>query len=295
MADPDEISRPASEGTPLKKRQPSGPLIVLLILVAAAALEIPAYRYRNRARRAEQNIANLNQQMDELRRDVAQTRAQAEAAQTRASAAEDNATHATQQLDQAVQERTQSQQEAALAQQEAAAATAQATQAQTEAARLRAQRQADLDRLQGILGEIASTRKTAIGLVVTMGSDSIQFDFDRATLRPGNREILSRIAGVLMTLRGYRIYVYGYTDSIGTEQYNQKLSERRADAVRDYLVKAGLDPNILSTKGYGEADPLEKNDSAQARAKNRRVEIGIVDSVLRMEGVGELPNSAPTK
>ena len=60
------------------------------------------------------------------------------------------------------------------------------------------------------------------------------------------------MAGVLMTLQGYQIYVYGYTDDIGPEQYNQKLSERRAAAVRDYLVQSGVDPKIIATKGYGE-------------------------------------------
>jgi outer membrane protein OmpA-like peptidoglycan-associated protein len=119
---------------------------------------------------------------------------------------------------------------------------------------------------------------------VTLDSNAIRFDFDKSTLRPGNRELLSRMAGVLMTLQGYGVYVYGYTDDIGTKEYNQKLSERRASAVRDYLVKAGVNPEMIFTKGYGKSDPLESSDSAQARAKNRRVEIGIVDSVLRVGG-----------
>jgi outer membrane protein OmpA-like peptidoglycan-associated protein len=291
MLFPDETTKSASEGTPQNERRPSTLVIVLLIIAGVAILEIPTYLVWNRARRAEQEVMRLNQQAEGLRRNVAQARAQADAALARASQAEESAAQTAQQRDQAVQARTQSEQVAAQAQHEATVAAQQATQAQQEAAKLRADREAELDRLQNVLGEIASTRKTAIGLVVTMGSDSIRFDFDKATLRTGNRETLSRIAGVLLTLKGYGIYVYGYTDDVGPEQYNQKLSERRAEAVRDYLVQAGIDPNILSTKGYGKSDPLEKGDSAQARAKNRRVEIGIVDSVLRMQGA--IPPSSP--
>jgi outer membrane protein OmpA-like peptidoglycan-associated protein len=100
-------------------------------------------------------------------------------------------------------------------------------------------------------------------------------------LRTEDKEVLSRIAGILSTLKGYQIYVYGYTDDIGTREYNQKLSERRAQSVYDYLVKSGLDPNIMTTRGFGEADPLVPGDSAKARAINRRVEIGLVDSTIK--------------
>jgi len=290
MLAPNETPRPAGAATPAQRRGPAG--LVMLLLILVAILEIPAYLLWKRTQQAEQELARLSQEGEELRREVAQARTQSDAVLTRASQAEESAGRAAQQRDQAVQARAQSEQVAAQAERQAAVATQQATQAQQEAEKLRAEREAELDRLQSVLGEIANTRRTALGLVVTLGSDSIRFDFDKSTLRPANREVLSRIAGVLMTLKGYHIYVYGYTDNIGTEQYNQKLSERRAEAVRDYLLKAGLDPNIISTKGYGQSDPLEKGDSAQARAKNRRVEIGIVDSVLRMQGV--VPPSRPT-
>jgi len=92
---------------------------------------------------------------------------------------------------------------------------------------------------------------------------------------------LSRIAGILSVLKGYQIYVYGYTDDIGTKAYNLNLSERRAKAVYDYLTQNGLSPDIMTTKGFGEADPLVPGSSPQARAINRRVEIGLVDSTIR--------------
>jgi outer membrane protein OmpA-like peptidoglycan-associated protein len=113
---------------------------------------------------------------------------------------------------------------------------------------------------------------------MTLGSDYLKFEFDRAELRPEDRELLSRVAGVLMTSKDYTVSVNGHTDDVGSEEYNQKLSERRAEAVRDYLVKAGLPPEILSVAGHGKIRPLVRGTSAEARAKNRRVELGIVNT-----------------
>lgn len=258
--------------------------LVLIVLVACLILEIPAYVLWKHTRRSEAVLSNLGQQSEEIRRELALVRTQSGTAMEQASEAKESSARAAQQRDEAVQARAQSEQVATEAQHQAYVATQQAGQAQQEAQALRADRQAQLDRLQSVLSEIASTRKTSSGLVVTLDSNAIRFDFDKSTIRPGNREVLSRIAGVLMTLQGYGVYVYGYTDDVGTEEYNQKLSERRASAVRDYLVTAGVDPKMIFTKGYGKSDPLESGDSAQTRAKNRRVEIGVVDSVLRLEG-----------
>jgi outer membrane protein OmpA-like peptidoglycan-associated protein len=236
------------------------------------------------ARRLEALVSNLDQQSEEIRRELALVRTQSGTAMEQASDAKESSARAAQQRDEAVQARAQSEQAAAEAQRQAHEATQQASQAQQEAQALRADREAQLDRLHSVLSQIASTRKTSSGLVVTLDSNAIRFDFDKSIIRPGNRELLSRMAGVLMTLQGYGVYVYGYTDDVGTKEYNQKLSERRASAVRDYLVAAGVDPKMIFTKGYGKSDPLESGESVEARAKNRRVEIGIVDSVLRLEG-----------
>jgi len=296
MFGPNETLPPVIEPAPRKSRGPT--LLVILILAGCVLLEIPAYLLWQRTRRAERELSALGDQAQELHREVALARAQSADALTQASQAQESAARSAQQRDQAVQARAQSDQVAAQAQHQAAVATLQAsqaqqqaTEAQQEAESLRAERQAELDRLQTVLSQIASTRKTGSGLVVTLDSNAIRFDFDKSALRPGNREVLSRMAGVLMTLQGYQIYVYGYTDDIGPQQYNQTLSERRAAAVREYLVQSGVDPKIIGTKGYGQADPLDNGQSAQARAKNRRVEIGIVDSVLRMEGV--VPPTVP--
>ena len=191
-----------------------------------------------------------------------------------------NAQAAAQQRDEAKQLEADSAAQAQSALQTAAAAEEQANQAEQKAEEYRKQREEQLQSLQQVLGQIAETHRTALGLVMTLGEKSIRFEFNKANIEPQYRDILNRIAGVLMTLQGYSIYVYGYTDDIGTQDYNLKLSGRRAQAVRDVLVQTGIDPKIINTKGFGKSDPRVKSDSAQARAANRRVEIGIVDSRL---------------
>jgi outer membrane protein OmpA-like peptidoglycan-associated protein len=116
---------------------------------------------------------------------------------------------------------------------------------------------------------------------MNLGSDHLKFEFDKADLRPEDRELLSRIAGILMTSHDYTVSVNGHTDDVGTDDYNQKLSERRAEAVRDYLVKAGLSPDILSVQGHGKSMPLVRGTSDAARGKNRRVELGIVNTQIK--------------
>jgi outer membrane protein OmpA-like peptidoglycan-associated protein len=128
-----------------------------------------------------------------------------------------------------------------------------------------------------------------MGLVMTLDSKSIRFDFDKADIKPEYRDVLNRISGILMTLKGFTIAVYGYTDDVGTQAYNLQLSKRRAEAVRDFLVQAGISPTIMSTKGFGKADPRVPGDSEKARAANRRVEIGIVETRLLTNGIVAAP------
>ncbi len=170
--------------------------------------------------------------------------------------------------------------EADFAHQRADLAEGAARQARAEADEIRAQRDAEMSRLQDALGQIADTRRTALGLVMNLGDDTINFEFDKADLKPQDRELLSRIVGVLMTAAGYRIQVFGHTDDVGTHGYNQTLSERRAAAVFEYLVSAGLDSDILTVKGFGKTQPLAEGTSEAARARNRRVELGIIDTVV---------------
>ena len=218
----------------------------------------------------ERQAASLNDQLERMTSRIDLLTEVVEAASARASRAEENAAVAAEARSKA--------------EQESAEARAEAQNSLAEAEKIRLERETDLNRLQQALGALVETRRTALGLVMNLGSDTIQFDFDRADLRPDNRELLSRIAGVLLTAKGYSIYVYGHTDDLGTDEYNRGLSERRARSVRDYLVEAGLDSGIITTRGYGKSSPRARGTSAEARATNRRVEIGIVDVALDIKG-----------
>ena len=181
---------------------------------------------------------------------------------------------------QAELDQAEARRQAEAAQEKARAAQEDAKAAREESERIRREREEELNRLHKVLSGIVETRRTALGMVMNLGSDAVEFDFDKATLRPENRELLSRIAGVLLTSKGYRVQIHGHTDDIGSGEYNQRLSERRAQAVRSYLVDAGIDPGIVSTKGHGKTAPLAPGTTSRARAKNRRVEIGIIDTTI---------------
>ncbi|MFN3325551.1 MAG: OmpA family protein [Bryobacteraceae bacterium] len=163
---------------------------------------------------------------------------------------------------------------------EAEKAVTKEQQTAAELEEIRKRRRRELDRMQEALNRVAPTRRTPAGMVTELSNDSFRFDFDKATLRPENRELLSRIAGILLASEGYRLFVYGHTDDVGSDEYNEGLSLRRAQSVRDYLVQAGVPKEIILTKGFGKKSPREKDVTREAREKNRRVEIGIVDTII---------------
>lgn len=104
-------------------------------------------------------------------------------------------------------------------------------------------------------------------------SSEASFDFDKSTLKPEFKPTLDKVAGVLRGDPNIRIFVVGHTDSVGTEAYNLGLSERRAQAVSNYLISAGVSSSQITTEGHGESEPRASNDTAEGRAQNRRVEI----------------------
>jgi OOP family OmpA-OmpF porin len=99
------------------------------------------------------------------------------------------------------------------------------------------------------------------------------FDFDKATLKREGEVKVDEVVRAMKAEPKLRATVDGYTDSIGTEAYNQRLSERRANAVRSYMVSQGIDASRITARGYGESHPVADNKTAEGRAKNRRVEI----------------------
>jgi outer membrane protein OmpA-like peptidoglycan-associated protein len=211
-------------------------------------------------------------------REAAEQAARAEAA---ARAAAEGRQVAEQQSAVAREEAVTARQDADTARQEATTAKDTAARAEAEAARIRKQAEAEMNRLEDALSQIAETRRTALGLVMNLNSEYLKFEFDKADLRAEDRELLSRIAGILMTSQDYTVSVNGHTDDVGSVDYNQKLSERRAQSVRDYLVKVGVPAEIVSVTGHGKSLPLVRGTSDAARAKNRRVELGIANTRIR--------------
>jgi outer membrane protein OmpA-like peptidoglycan-associated protein len=114
----------------------------------------------------------------------------------------------------------------------------------------------------------AATKKT----IVLRG---INFDFDKAVIKPEAEPVLDAAVDVLKENSDVHVRVGGHTDSVGTDEYNQKLSERRANAVRDYLVKHGIDASRLTAVGYGESQPVADNKTKDGRAQNRRVTLDV--------------------
>jgi outer membrane protein OmpA-like peptidoglycan-associated protein len=163
-------------------------------------------------------------------------------------------------------------------------ATEQTKQAQNELVQMRQEREKELDNMQQALSKVVETRRTATGMVMILPEATFRFGFDDAQLTPKNREVLSRIAGILLASKGYGLAVYGYTDDVGSAEYNQQLSERRAKAVEEYLAQAGVDAGTIGVKGFGKTNPIAKGTSQEARAKNRRVEIALTDSEIKYQG-----------
>jgi outer membrane protein OmpA-like peptidoglycan-associated protein len=158
-----------------------------------------------------------------------------------------------------------------------------AAQADAEQSRLAAQnaqlnvQQAETDkaalrtRLSEQLNTILETRDSARGLIVSMSD--VLFDTGKYSLKPGAREKLAKVAGILLAYPGLNIAVGGYTDNVGGDDMNQRLSENRAGSVRDYLVQQGVATNSVSAEGFGNSLPVASNDNSAGRQQNRRVEL----------------------
>jgi outer membrane protein OmpA-like peptidoglycan-associated protein len=115
----------------------------------------------------------------------------------------------------------------------------------------------------------------------------VLFDTGKFSLMPGAREKLAKVAGILIAYPGLNIEVDGYTDNVGGDEMNQKLSNNRADAVRDYLVKQGVGTNLVTAKGFGNTSPVSSNDTTNGRQENRRVEL-----VVSGDAIGSPANTA---
>jgi outer membrane protein OmpA-like peptidoglycan-associated protein len=175
----------------------------------------------------------------------------------------------------AVQQQQQAEAEADRARQAAAQSDAERQQAEEERAQLR-------ERLRQQLSAILETRETARGLIVNISD--VLFDFNKYTLKPGAREKMAKVSGILLAYPGLKLQLEGHTDSVGTDDYNLKLSQNRADAVRDFLGEQGVAAANVTSIGLGKADPVASNDTAAGRQQNRRVELVVSGEAIGIQG-----------
>jgi outer membrane protein OmpA-like peptidoglycan-associated protein len=236
-------------------------------------------------------------QSDQARAEGARDRAESDSAKARSEAADAQAAAAKARNDTTDAQNATAKARSDMADNQAASATAlSAAQADADQSRLTAQnaqqsvREAEADKaamrakLSEQLNSILQTRDSARGLIVSMSD--VLFDSGRYSLKPGAREKLAKVAGILLAYPGLNIEVGGYTDNVGGDTMNQTLSENRAGSVRDYLVQQGVATNSVSARGFGNTLPVTSNDSASGRQQNRRVEL-----VVSGEAIGSPVNA----
>ena len=210
--------------------------------------------------------------------------AAAEAAQQKAEAEQAKAEAVAQQ--QALAEQTAAAQKSA-AESEQLRQKAEQLQQQAEAQRQQAEKEKQelRARLLAQLNSILSTRDSARGLIANMSD--VLFKSGSFELLPGARERLAKVSGIVLAYPTLHLQVEGHTDSVGTDEYNQGLSEHRAEAVRDYLVQQGIAANSVDARGFGKTQPIATNETAEGRQQNRRVEL-----VLSGDAIGNTTASA---
>jgi outer membrane protein OmpA-like peptidoglycan-associated protein len=271
---------------------------------AAAAREAQA--------KAETEAETRRREQAEAERGAAQqARGEAERSKQEAELAAQKASQEKQEAELAAQKASQEKQEAQAAQ-AAALAQQQALQAENEKARLlaeeseRGRQKAESEkaemrtRLLQQLNAVLVTRDTARGLIATM--PDVLFETGRFALRPSARESLAKVAGILLAYPDLRLEVDGHTDSVGSDAYNQQLSEKRAAAVRDYLVQQGISIPSVTVMGFGKMQPVASNATAAGRQQNRRVELVVSGEVIGIAIRGSsnlkpapLPSSQPPR
>jgi outer membrane protein OmpA-like peptidoglycan-associated protein len=256
---------------------------------ARLSSERQASRDMQVALQAQSDAADLQKQQaqaDNARAQADNAQAQADTANAQAVAAKAQSDMTTNQIasaaavsaatadaDQAHQTAQQAQSDADQARIATSVAQENERHAEGDQAALRA-------KLADQLNSILQTHDSVRGLIVNMSD--VLFDTGKYTLKPGAREKLAKVAGILLAYPGLAIEVGGYTDNVGTDAMNQKLSENRADSVRDYLVQQGVATASVTAKGFGNTDPVAQNGDASGRQQNRRVEL-----VVSGESIGD--------
>ncbi len=251
------------------------------------ATEQRAAQARSEADQARAQAQQENERRGEAeqeRRAAEHAKAEAESAREEAEAAKAQAM-AQQQTAQAQAQQAQSQ-----------AQQAQLTAQQAEQARLQTQQEAlqTRQRLLQQLNQVLQTRETARGLIVDM--PDVLFDTDQHTLKPGARERLAKVAGILLAYPDLNVTVEGHTDNVGGVEYNQQLSEQRANSVREFLTKQAVRPENIQSRGFGMTQPVASNSTATGRQLNRRVDLVVTGKAIGSAAgiTGQQQPSTPT-
>jgi outer membrane protein OmpA-like peptidoglycan-associated protein len=247
--------------------------------------------------RRRQAAEQAQSQAEQARSQAEQARAQAEAAKAEADRMKMEAQQAREEAEKATRD-AQAARASAVEQQKALAVEAdKARKSAEESERLRQQAEkekVDLRaRLLQQLNTILATRDTARGLIANMSD--VLFKTGSFELLAGARERLAKVSGIVMAYPGLHLDVEGHTDSVGSDDYNMQLSQKRAQAVRDYLVQQGIPDNTIASRGLGKSTPVATNDTAEGRQQNRRVELVLTGEAIGMSTADAgSTTSAPT-
>jgi outer membrane protein OmpA-like peptidoglycan-associated protein len=186
--------------------------------------------------------------------------------------------------------------EAAKAQADAERARAEAAAADARANAAAANKNADdanavREKLRAQLNAVLATSETARGLIVNMAD--VLFDTGKYTLKPDTKVSLAKVSGILQAYPGLKLQVEGYTDSVGGEDFNQKLSDNRAGAVKDFLVSQGVSMDNIAATGYGASHPVADNATAAGRAQNRRVQLVVSGDAIGVQQSAPMASMGP--
>ena len=234
-------------------------------------------------RRADAEVAR--QAAEQARVQAEQAKAEAERMKQEALAAAQEAARQKEEAEKAKAEAVAEQQALAA---DAAQARANAEKAESLREQAEREKQELRERLLQQLNSILATRDSARGLVANMSD--VLFRSGSYELAPGARERLAKVSGIILAYPSLHVSVEGHTDSVGGDEYNQSLSELRAQAVRDYFIQQGIASSSVEAHGYGKTAPIASNDTAEGRQQNRRVEL-----VLSGDAIGNQvdPSSGP--
>jgi outer membrane protein OmpA-like peptidoglycan-associated protein len=235
---------------------------------------------RQAVQRAEDaRISTLRKQADERQRNAEMAKQQA---QTDAQQSQLQAQQAQLEAERARAATAEADAQRARAEAQAAAAQQQASKSVDDANAIR-------EKLRNQLNTVLATTETARGLIVNMSD--VLFDTGKYTLKPDTKVSLAKVAGILQAYPGLKLQVEGYTDSVGADDYNQKLSENRAGSVQDFLIAQGVPQANISATGYGKTHPVADNSTAAGKAQNRRVNLVVSGAAIGVEQ--SAPDAAP--